>query len=188
MKNKNGKKDNSSLTRRSFIKSSVAAAAFMRMKPSLLFAEEEQKSISKSVVAVIEDKKSITDSFSIDASRARAMVDEAIKQITGTKSISEAWAKIFPNLKDNEVIGMKPNCVNPKIPSHPEVLYSIADSMADAGIKKENILIWDNVEGFLEKGGYKINKGNEGYKCYGTFIGKGAENIGLDPEAKVYIT
>lgn len=175
------------LTRRSFLKSTVAAAAITGINPTFLFADEGKKSVAKSIVAVVEDKKAITDNFSIDAKRARAMVDEAIKRITNTKSISEAWVKIFPNLKENEVIGIKPNCVNWRIPSHPEVVYSIADSMAEAGIKKENILIWDNVEGFLEKSGYKINKGKEGYKCYGTFIGKGAENIGLDPEAKVFI-
>ncbi len=187
MSNKKREGNGNSFTRRSFIKSTVAAAVISGINPSVLFAGEESGKISKSLVAVVEDKKSITDTFKIDAPRARAMIDEAIKRITGTKSISEAWAKIFPNLKDNEVIGMKPNCVNWRIPSHPEVLYSIADSMADAGIKKENILIWDNVEGFLEKAGYKINKGKEGYKCYGTFIGKDAENIGLDPEAKVQI-
>ena len=131
------------------------------------------------------------------------MVDEGIKTLTDTKTIKEGWLKIFPDLKAKEVIGLKVNSVNPKIPAHPQVAYAIVDSMVDAGIQQSNILIWDNVERFLTLSGYTINTSDKGYRCYGTYhdmslpfksvarsTGYGPYpdlNIWLDPDATVNI-
>ena len=137
------------LSRRSFLKNSALAAAALTVGPSALFADGLKPAGAKSVVAICENMKAITDSYHIDSRRVREMVDEGIKTLTDTKTIKEGWLKIFPDLKDKEVIGLKVNSVNPKIPAHPQVAYAIVDSMVDAGIQQSNILIWDNVERFL---------------------------------------
>ncbi|RMF93141.1 MAG: DUF362 domain-containing protein [Candidatus Schekmanbacteria bacterium] len=190
MSGKEFKKFCSKMNRRSFLKSTTIAAASLSINPSKVLAELAEKIKKtfplpeKSIVAITKDKKSISDSFVIDKSRVRRMIDEGIKNMTGAKNLSEAWASVFPNLKDNEVIGLKVNTINPRIPAHPEVAYSIVDSMVEGGINKQNILIWDNVDAFLINAGYKINDTKEGYRCYGTYHDK---SIWLDPEAKVYI-
>jgi uncharacterized protein (DUF362 family) len=112
------------------------------------------------------------------------MIDEGIKNLTNTPTAKEAWLKIFPDLKEKEVIGLKVNTVNPKIPAHPEVGHAIVDSMVDAGINQRNILIWDNLEQFLTAAGYTINTSDKGYRCYGTYHD---ETMGLDPDVKVKI-
>ncbi|MBW2553057.1 MAG: DUF362 domain-containing protein [Deltaproteobacteria bacterium] len=109
----------------------------------------------------------------------------------------------MPQPEGEEVIGLKVNSVNPKIPAHPQVAYAIVDSMVDAGIKQSNILIWDNLERFLTASGYKINTSDKGYRCYGTYhdmslpfksiarsVGHGPYpdlNMWLDPDATVHI-
>lgn len=128
--------------------------------------------------------KAITADYKIDPKRVREMIDEGIKAITNTKSAKEGWLQIFTNLKEKEVIGLKVNTVNRKIPAHPEVAYAVVDSMVDAGINMSNILIWDNLERFLIAAGYKINTTDKGYKCYGTYHDK---SIWLDPESTVHI-
>ncbi len=190
MKDNKEKRFCSKVNRRSFMKSSAVAVAALSVNPSKVFAESEKTEIpkyplpAKSVVSVTEDLKSITQGFAIDKGRVRKMIDEGIKNMTGAKNLSEAWSAVFPDLKEKEVIGLKVNSINPRIPSHPEVGYSIVDSMVEGGINKQNILIWDNVDAFLINSGYKINDGKEGYRCYGTYHDK---SIWLDPEAKVYI-
>jgi uncharacterized protein (DUF362 family) len=167
------------LSRRSFLKNSAVAAAALTLKPSSLFADP-----SKSVVSLTENKKAINADYKIDIKRVRAMVDEGIKALTNTGSIKEGWLKIFPNLKEKEVIGLKVNSVNRGCPAHPEVAYSIVDSMVDAGINMRNILIWDNLEEFLIASGYKINPSDKGYRCYGTYHDP---SIDLDQECTVDI-
>lgn len=187
-----------SLSRRSFLKNSALAVATLTLNPPSLFAGTQ-----KSIVAISENMKSITADYKIDPKCVRVMIDEAIKALTSTKSAKEGWLKIFPNLKGKEVIGLKVNSVNPKIPAHPEVAYALVDSMVNAGINQSNILIWDNLERFLTAAGYKINTSDKGYRCYGTYhdmslpfksiarsIGHGPYpdlNMWLDPDATVHI-
>jgi len=191
------------LSRRSFLKNSALATAALTVSPSALFADVLKPASSKSIVAICENLKAITESYQIDSRRVREMVDEGIKTLTDTKTIKEGWLKIFPDLKDKEVIGLKVNSVNPKIPAHPQVAYAIIDSMVDAGIQQKNILIWDNVERFLTLSGYTINTSDKGYRCYGTYhdmslpfksvarsTGHGPYpdlNMWLDPDATVNI-
>jgi len=195
----------SPLSRRTFLKTSTVAAAALSLNPMGLLSRAGDLAgavSSKSIVSVIKDARSITDGFVIDGIRVRAMVDEGIKAITGTGSIKEAWLKIFPDLKEKEVIGLKVNTINKRIPAHPQVAFAIVDSMVDAGINKKNILIWDNLEKCLTDAGYKINTTDEGYRCYGTYHGLVGPNNRikvqpadpmdvyrqcLDMDAKVYI-
>jgi uncharacterized protein (DUF362 family) len=184
---KTKKKDGASycpLSRRSFIKKSALAAAALSVQPSTVFSSTPPAPAPKSIVAVSENMKAISDSYKIDPGRVREMIDEGIKALTGTPSAKEGWLRIFPNLKEKEVIGLKPNSVNPKLPAHPQVAYALVDSMADAGINKSNILIWDNVDQFLTRAGYTINTSEKGYRCYSTYHD---ESIGHDPEAGVTI-
>jgi uncharacterized protein (DUF362 family) len=175
---------NCSFSRRTFLKNSALTAAMLALKPSALLAGAEKPPSQKSIVAVTENLKAIDNNYKIDPRRVRTMVDEGIKTLTDTKSAKEGWLRIFPNLKEKEVIGLKVNTVNRKIPAHPEVAYAIVDSMVDAGISKSNILIWDNLEQFLVAAGYQINTTDKGYRCYGTYHDK---SIWLDPECTVYI-
>src|SRR3990172_4864535 len=108
------------LTRRDFIKGSTIAAAALTLKPPNIFADTAGivSPSPKSIVAISENLKSITDDYKIDPKRVREMIDEGIKAITNTKSAKEGWLKIFPNLKEKEVIGLKPNTINKRIPAH----------------------------------------------------------------------
>ena len=87
------------LSRRSFLKNSALATAALTVSPSALFADVLKPASSKSIVAICENLKAITESYQIDSRRVREMVDEGIKTLTDTKTIKEGWLKIFPDLK-----------------------------------------------------------------------------------------
>jgi len=187
MATKNRKK----ISRRSFIKAAGFAASVFPLSQILknpLLAASAQETLPKKIkniseVVAITHSKAITESGKVDARIAREMVDKAIINLTGEKNFKDGWHKIFPSLKEKEVIGLKVNVTNHQLPTHPEVAYAIADSLSEAGVKKNNILIWDKLDQSLKKAGYVINDGIDGYRCFGHNHNK----IGFDTKVTVKI-
>ncbi|OGL39668.1 MAG: hypothetical protein A3C43_03280 [Candidatus Schekmanbacteria bacterium RIFCSPHIGHO2_02_FULL_38_11] len=178
------------ISRRSFIKAAGFATASIPLSSALknsvtnAFAETaKQSAITISDVFTITHSKVMNEAGKISPAIAREMVDKAVISLTGEKNIKDAWHNIFPNLKEKEIIGFKVNVTNHQLPTHPEVAYAIADSLSESGIKKNNILIWDKLDRSLEKAGYIINDGNDGYRCFG----HNHNNIGYDKNTKVKI-
>jgi uncharacterized protein (DUF362 family) len=134
----------------------------------------------------------------ISAAHARQSVDATIMALAGKRRIEEAWPHFFPDLKSSDTIGLKVNCINRKCPSHPEVVYAIAESLvASLEINPNDIIIWDRATSELEKAGYTINRSNKGIRCFGTVenfsIGRWIINakqsesggIGYDPDLPI---
>ena len=168
--NKKDIQDQQHLTRRQFIKSTAAGAAAMYVAPSMaLGAEDRVQKDAKSRVAIVNHKQMINSHGLINTKSARQSVDEALLLLTQKKDIKDAWLQIFPNLKPKDTIGLKINCANPKCPTHPEIVYAIADSMIGSlDINPNNIIIWDRSISELKKAGYIINQSGKGIRCLGT--------------------
>ncbi|MBN2341608.1 MAG: DUF362 domain-containing protein [Deltaproteobacteria bacterium] len=72
---------------------------------------------------------------------ARTMVDRAVCELSGEPDIKKAW---FRFVSPNDKIGIKINCLGTRfISSMKEVVFSIVDSLRDAGVPSENMLIFD---------------------------------------------
>ena len=156
------------LTRRQFIKSTVAGTAAY-IAPSLGLRTNTHAGTIKSRVVTIRHEEMITPDERIDKISARHCLDEALLLLTQKENVKEAWEKIFPELKSQDTIGLKVNSVNPKCPTHPEIVYSIAESLIDSlGINPNNIIIWDRSTTELKRTGYAINKSDKGIRCFGT--------------------
>lgn len=79
---------------------------------------------------------------------------------------SLAWKGLF---KPGETIGIKVNAIGGRRLSTSPVLTGIVvDELKKAGLKEENIIIWDRTERELEEAGYKINRERKGVRCIGT--------------------
>ncbi|OGL43149.1 MAG: hypothetical protein A2W05_00155 [Candidatus Schekmanbacteria bacterium RBG_16_38_10] len=178
------------ISRRSFIKAAGFATASIPLSSALknsvtnAFAETAQQSAKNiSDVFTVTHSKVLNEAGKVNPVVAREMVDRAVISLTGEKNIKDAWHNIFPNLKEKEIIGLKVNVTNSELPTHPQVAYAIADSLSESGVKKNNILIWDKLDRSLEKAGYIINDGNDGYRCFG----HNHKNIGYDKNTRVRI-
>lgn len=171
-----GKKDiqddaqeNPYLTRRQFIKSTVAGAAAIYLAPSLAMGLDDSGRAGKSRVVRVRHENLINPDEQVNIRHARQCVDEALLMLTQKKEMKEAWTQIFPNLKPEDTIGLKVNCISRKCPTHPEIAYSLAQSMIDAlDINPNNIIIWDRTISELKKTGYTINQSKKGIRCMGT--------------------
>lgn len=77
----------------------------------------------------------------IDGARVRREVEAGMAELTGEKDMARAWGQ-FVGPKD--VVGIKVNPIGEKLLStKPEVVDAIVAGLLAAGVKKENIVIWD---------------------------------------------
>jgi len=156
-------------TRRQFIKSTAAGVAGIYLAPSLALVADAASSGMKSRVVNISHANMINQDDQIIIRNARQTVDQALLMLTQKKNIKDAWMQVFPDLKTKDTIGLKVNGINRKCPTHPQIAYSIANSMIDSlGIDPNNIIIWDRSSSELEKAGYTINESEKNIRCFGT--------------------
>ncbi len=94
------------------------------------------------------------------------MLGAGICRLTGSENPVAAWAGLFPK---TAVIGIKVNAMGgPRICTHPELAYAVARHLTSAGVRAQNIIIWDRLSSELAKGGYALIKTEAGVQCYGT--------------------
>jgi uncharacterized protein (DUF362 family) len=152
------------ITRRQFIKTTAAGAVAIYTVPDLVFGNE-----LKSRVVHVGHAGLVNPDGMVNKKNARQSVDTALKLLTQKENIKDAWQTIFPEYKTGETIGLKVNCVNRKCPTHPEIAYSIADSVIETmGLDPNHIIIWDRTNSELKKGGYTLNNSEKGIRCFGT--------------------
>jgi hypothetical protein len=96
----------------------------------------------------------------------REMLDTSITELTGLKEPRDAWAVLF---SPEERIGIKVNAFrNSIIWTHVPLVTAVTDSLQDAGIPPEQIVIFDWFTSELEAAGFAVNEDGPGVRCYGT--------------------
>ncbi len=142
-----------------------------------------------STVSVAYSPGSVQKDGKIDQAIVQKMFDQAIFSYTGKDSIEGAWDTIIPGLKSTDTIGLKINCINPSLPTHPEVVNAIITHLLKIGLNENNIMVWDRHDssikgvGNLIKSGYKINSGDKGVR----YISTSMDNIGYDDNSIVRV-
>ncbi|MGR3178506.1 MAG: DUF362 domain-containing protein [Candidatus Anammoxibacter sp.] len=175
--------------RRQFIKNMVSGAAglsALSLLPSQcssgsfmtnLFADQNGNDRSKVVLARAESL--IKNSDNLNSRFISSILDDALMKITSAKSSEDAWRTLF-NPKD--IVGIKINALAGKSFSpHVELVESIVNGVKKAGVKEENIIIFDRLNKELVRAGYSIKSDRNGLKCFGTDALSG-NGYGSQPE------
>jgi uncharacterized protein (DUF362 family) len=85
--------------------------------------------------------------------------------ITGEKNPVDGWKLLF---KNNEVVGIKVNTLSGRrLSSSPLIAQQMSQKLINAGLKPENIIIWDRTNTELQQAGYELSRGPD-IKCFGT--------------------
>ncbi len=117
-------------------------------------------------VVLQKDPKLRSKDGSIRPERMRPLFDAALCRLCGTETGSEAWKKL---LSPGDIIGIKVNCLSGRVLStRPELVAAMIDSLADAGVSKKRIIIWDRTNRELAEAGFPIRTSGEGPLCFGT--------------------
>ena len=103
---------------------------------------------------------------SINQSVLNSMISQGMQVFTGVKSEAGDWKKLF---KPSDVVGIKINGLFGKGAStRPELVASVIAGLKLAGVKEENIIVWDWKDRHLINCGFQINRNSPGVLCYGT--------------------
>ncbi|KPK72717.1 hypothetical protein AMJ87_03915 [candidate division WOR_3 bacterium SM23_60] len=162
-----------SISRREFLKYLGAGAISIVAKPKIPLSLRNRLLPASTVVQCFDENA--TSGSSINESVVHIMVDESIKTLTGLSDVGEAWKSLFPGITASSIIGIKVNCINHYVPTHPPVANTIANGLAQIHwgttyFPKNNIIIWDRTSSELSSAGYTLyNGGDPGtVRCYGT--------------------
>jgi uncharacterized protein (DUF362 family) len=164
-----GAEDKMKMDRREFIKSVSAAGLGLAAGGKILDTNAHralaQLDMSK---VVISSHPEAVKGIRINADIARTLVDSGMMQYTGQSTVADAWVSVLKDLSPDDIVTIKVNCINRSLPSHPEVVDAITAGLIAAGVKENNIIIWDRTSHELTNSGYIRNTGNTGVRCFGS--------------------
>ena len=101
-------------------------------------------------VVEVRDQKSLVED-KVDAEVVKEMVEKGITRLTG-KNMKESFKLLF---EPGDIVGLKVNPVGPPlINTRHEVTRAVIEWLAECGLPKKNIIIWDRFDQSLERAGY----------------------------------
>jgi uncharacterized protein (DUF362 family) len=162
------------ITRRNFLKQTAIGIGGLMLTKSLgTSIGLAQPPADTSRVVVVEHPEATDGVRIINPVNVQNMMDESIKRLTGQASVADAWASLLPDFKENHVVAIKVNVVNPFLPTHPAVVDAITSGLIAGGVLENNIIIYDAMRSNswkqqLINAGYKYNAGDVGVRCIET--------------------
>jgi Domain of unknown function (DUF362) len=93
------------------------------------------------------------------------MLDDGLRTLTGVGDVLAVWRTLFD---PGERVLLKVNCISYGSPTQPAVAYAVAQRLQDAGLRPEDIFIFDRTDNELESAGYQLNDGGPGVQCHGS--------------------
>ena len=167
------------VSRRDFLKLVGAGALGLIARPRLAGALDKldkgilDSSFASDVVQCYD--ANATNGSSINQPIVQVMMDESIKALTGLTEVGESWKSVFAGISETSIIGIKVNCINSSLPTHPAVATAIVNGLAlmDFGgnlFPKNNVIIWDRSNSELTSSGYTLYTGSDPatVRCFGT--------------------
>lgn len=161
------------ISRKEFIKQAtgwgIAAAGFTGLPLASLAASlNKKKTINQSVgqVIIVRNPAIQSPEGIVNKPILSQMLDQGMMKFAGKKTGSDAWKFYF---KSTDVVGIKVNCIAGRnLSTRPEMVDAIVAGLKSAGVKEDNIIIWDRTTHELRGVGFAVNKDGAGVKCYGT--------------------
>lgn len=168
------------ISRRDFLRSaSLATATALALPPafgpfSILARKARAQPPPQDLVQVVVLRDfSAHQGSQILSDITKVMMDEAIRRYTGILDVGEAYKSVVRNITLDSVVGIKVNCINSYLPTHPAVADALVNGLQQMRFSgrpfpANNIIIWDRYSSELQAAGYALNTGTTGVRCFGT--------------------
>ncbi|MGQ9732227.1 MAG: DUF362 domain-containing protein [Candidatus Zipacnadales bacterium] len=141
-----GDNDRPGLTRRDFLRGSVGALAWgtvtMVGQGPEATAQDELRNTNPKVVIARDPAAITSDGTRVDEARVQGLLTQALNQLTGKTSLSEALAQF---IKPTDKVGIKSNVM--MLPVHDELLIALWSGLQQLGVPPENVITWDRGAG-----------------------------------------
>jgi hypothetical protein len=153
------------MTRRDFVKNTAilgGGAALLGVSPS---CSRQVKTPPKSLVVSAAAEDMLAD-LRYNPEAVRRAYAGGLKELTGERTLENAWSSMFG---PEDVVGIKINCIGaPRISSSRESIDETIRGLKSAGVKENNIIVWDHMDQAFRNTGLKVNRGPEGVRVHGT--------------------
>ena len=163
------------MDRRKFLKKSALFSGSLWL-PRILLPSNPLSSSGKSRVVIAQDAK-IFRNRHINSDRVLGLLDLAMQTYFDVDTTLRAWRKI---VHPGEVIGIKVNCLSGHGSTHKELVDAVVERLLQAGIRANDIIIWDRLNKDLEGGGFRINYKGKGPRVFGN------DAVGFAPKLYVF--
>ncbi len=114
------------------------------------------------------DPDCVSADLSINKEKADRLFRQALLAYTQKPTISEAIVSLFPEFREDLRVSIKVNTASDHLPSHPVIAYAITSCLLEAGLKPDNIIVWEREEKTLVSSGYQISNSPGTIKTIGT--------------------
>lgn len=154
------------ITRRDFIKNSTLAAGGLTMlgNPFRYIRGDINLTDKSTVVSVAAADMLKGQKYNPEA--VHRAFSAGLMEMTGENTLENAWSSLF---SPDDVVGIKINCLGaPKISSSLASINEVIAGLKSAGVKENNIIIWDRLDREFKRTGLEINKDSEGVRVRGT--------------------
>ena len=145
--------------RRAFTKSLLAMGAGLAF-PSLVAAGEAPPS----TVVAARSSRLLRVNHDVDQEAAAYFLNQAMRTLTGAKTTKQAWSAMF---ESHHRVAIKLSCLPGKyLSSSRGLVMAIVAGLKTAGVREENIWIWERTGRELEKAGFPFS--DKGVRVFGT--------------------
>jgi Domain of unknown function (DUF362) len=94
--------------------------------------------------------------------------EAGLKELTGERTLAGAWSSF---VSPDDVVGIKINCIGaPRISSSMASINETIAGLKGAGVKENNIIIWDRMDRDFRRTGLAINRGSDGVRVMGCSV------------------
>jgi hypothetical protein len=152
------------ITRREFLKGSTAVFAGTIWPGFKLPASLEGDPLPQTRVVSVAAEDMLSQGAYNPPAVHRAF-SAGLRELTSEKTLAKAWSSLF---RPEDVVGIKINCIGaPKISSSLASVNETVAGLKSAGVKENNIIIWDRGDRDFRRTGLEINKSATGVRIMG---------------------
>ncbi|HUI85087.1 MAG TPA: DUF362 domain-containing protein [Candidatus Binatia bacterium] len=167
-------------TRREFLRTCVAGAAVLGASGALEFIEsaEQGAAIAKPKVIIARDAMLRGSGSSVDSQRMVKLLDQSMQALFDGDRPAEPWKKL---VRPGDRVGLKVNALGGRaFSSNLQLVEAVCERLQEAGIRAQDIVIWDRDTEELERAGFHIAAGGNRVQCFGT------DQVGYEDDLVTY--
>jgi uncharacterized protein (DUF362 family) len=155
------------LTRRQFVAAGTGLAAGLLGGGSrLAWARASAPPPRRARVGVASDARVWGPSDALVATGVDHLLDRALARALGGADGAAALATRFAPA---DVVGIKVNCLAGRgLSTHIELVQSLTNLLVRAGVRADNIIVWDRSDRDLARARYGVRRTGDGPRCFGT--------------------
>jgi len=152
------------MTRRDFVRNSAALAGGTALFGTRLGWGQEAKTAGKSRVVSVAVEDMLVD-LKYNPGAVRKAFSAGLRELTGERTLEAAWSSLVSR---DDVVGVKINGMGaPKISTSLESINETIAGLKSAGVKENNIIVWDRMDRDFRRTGLQINRGPSGVRVMG---------------------